>query len=222
MDLQKNLHAVAQEEGNFIEVSMTCEDAREAAEIANEMVAMFISSQRDRRQTVILAKLSEAKTRQSRIQEDLRIAEKALDDVRKAWNLTDLDEHDYPHPYTVRLIRLEEVKDALALEIKGLEVTVEYLDKAQKSSEDKKLELAVLRGKYAEAERLRQEAQAKHKDLDMARIQYAQRVKIRDERIRTLDEVKMLIEKLTILYEDPDTVKLRRAGEALMPLSRDP
>ncbi len=221
-DLQKNLQVVAQEKGDFVEVAMTCDNAREAADITNEMVTMFISSQGDLVRANITGRLKELKVRESRIQEDLRTAEKALDDVRKAWNLTDLDEHDYPPPFTVRLIRLEEVKDELALEIKGLEVAVEYIDKAKKNSEDQKLELAVLRGKYIEAERLRQEAQLKHKDFDMARVQYAQRVKIRDERMKMLDEVKMLIEKLTILYEDPDTLKLRRASEALMPLSYDP
>jgi len=108
------------------------------------------------------------------------------------------------------------------LEIKGLEATIEYLTKAKKSSEDKRMELAILRDKYVEAERLRKEAQLKHKDLDMARVQYAQRAKIRDERMRMLDEVKMLIEKLMILYEDPDTVKLRKASDARAPLSHDP
>jgi len=222
MDLQKNLHVVAQKEGNFIEVSMTCEDAKEAADIANEMVAMFISSQENRVKANLLGRLRELKTRQSRIQDDLRTAEKALDDVRKAWVITTLGERDYPHPITVRLLRLEEVIDALALEEAGIEATVEYLNKAKKSSEEKKMELVVLRGKFVEAEKMRQETQAKHKDLDMARIQYAQRGKIRDERSKMLDKVKMLIEKLTILYEDPDTVKLRKVSDARMPLSRDP
>ena len=200
---------------------MAWEDAREAAAITNEMAAMFISSYGDRVRGNIAGRIKELKVRESRIQDDLRLAEKALDDVRKAWNLTDLDEHDYPHPLTVRLIRLEEVKDELALEIKGLEAAVKYLDNAKKSSEDKKMELVILREKYVEAERLRNEAQLKHKDFDMARVQYAQRVKIRDERIRALDEVKMLIEKLMILHEDPDTVRLRKVGDARVPVSED-
>jgi len=144
MDLQKNLHVVAQKEGNFIEVSMTCEDAKEAADIANEMVAMFISVQVDRARANIANRLSAVKVRENRIQEDLRRAEKALDDVRKAWNITTLGERDYPHPITVRLLRLEEAKVALELEIKGLEAAIEYLNKAKKSSEDKRMELAVL------------------------------------------------------------------------------
>ena len=221
MNLQKNLRVVAQKEGNFLEVSMTCEGARDAAPIANEMVAMFISSQADRVRANIAGRLQELKGRQSRVQEDLRMAEKALDDVRKAWGMTALGPLDYPHPITVRLIRLEEVKDALALEIAGIEAAIEHLSKAEKSSEDRKLELAVLRGKYIEAEKLHQQAQAKQKDLDVARIQYAQRVKIRDERMRMLDEVKVLAEKLMILHDDPDSVKLRMAGKALKPISRD-
>lgn len=225
-DLRKNLRAVAMKQGNFIEVSMTCDDAREAADIANEMVKMFIDMQTNRAEGQVASKLAKLQERKSRIEEDLRTAEKALDDVRAAWSLTDLDIHEYPHPMTVRLIRLEELKDALALEIKGIEVAIEYQNKAGKDADPNKIranreELFILKGKYIEAERLRQEAQLKHKDLDMARSQYAKRVKIRDERIRMLDEVKRLIEKLKILYADPDTAKVRKASDAARPLARD-
>ncbi|MBN2271564.1 MAG: hypothetical protein JXN61_13180 [Sedimentisphaerales bacterium] len=221
-DLQQNLHALALKESNFIEVSMVCEDAREAADIANEMVAMFISMQGERARANIANRLSGVKVRQNRIEEELRVVEKALSDVREAWSLPDLEGRDSPHPIAVRLIRLEEAKDALALEIGGVEAAIEHLNKAQKSSEDKKLELAVLRGKFTEAARMCKETQAKQKDLDTARIQYNQRVRIIDERIRVLDEVKMLAEKLTILHDDPDTVKLRKASDAMAPLSPDP
>jgi len=221
-DLQKNLRVFAQEKGNFIEVSMTCEEARDAADIANEIVAMFIAMQRNRAQANILSRLSGVKVRQNRIQEELRVVEKALSDVREAWSMPDLEGRDSPHPIAARLLRLEEVKDALELEMAGVEAAIEYLGKAKKSSEDKRMELAVLRGKFTEAARMCKETQAKQKDLDTARIQYNQRVKIRDERIRMLDKTKMLIEKLTILYEDPDTVKLRKVGDARTPLSGDP
>lgn len=224
-DLQKNLRAVAMKEVNFIEVSMTCDDAREAADIANEMVKIFIDMQANRAEATIASKLMTAQERKSRIEQDLRTAEKALDDVMKAWSMTDLEVHEYPHPKTVRLIRLEELKDAMALEIKGLELTIEWLTRDKKNIDNsqvtaKRKELAILKGKYVEAERLRKEAQLKHKDLDMARIQYAQRLKIRGERQKMLNETKMLIEKLQIIYAYPDTAKLRRASNAVRPYSR--
>jgi hypothetical protein len=52
---------------------------------------------------------------------------------------------------------------------------------------------------------MREEAAAKKKDLDMARVQYKQRTTIRDERRRVLDSLKAEIEKLKILYDDPET-----------------
>jgi len=221
MNLQKNLRVVAQEKSNFIEVSMTCEDAGDAADIANEMVSMFISLQADRAQANIAAKLQEVTRRRSKIQAELDSAFESLNNMRLDWKLSTLGLQDYPHPITVRLIRLEEVKDSLSLEIKGLEATIDFLNKAGKSSEDKKLELAVLHGKLTAAAKMCKEAKAKQKDLDVARIYYAQRVHIRDERIKMLNETKMLIEKLTILHDDPDTVKVRMAIKAVKPVSRD-
>jgi len=81
--------------------------------------------------------------------------------------------------------------------------------------------LVTLQQRWEELERLRQEAEAKKQDLDRARIQYEQRLKIRDERITMLDAIKQQIEKLKIIYEDPDTPKVRAVGPAPRPLEMD-
>ena len=80
--------------------------------------------------------------------------------------------------------------------------------------------LIVLQQRAGELEQLRQEAEAKKKDLDRARVQYDQRVKIRDERIEMLDELKLQIEKLKIVHDDPDTPKVRSVASALKPLEQ--
>lgn len=78
--------------------------------------------------------------------------------------------------------------------------------------------LIVLQQRYAELERMRQEAQAKEKDLDLARIQYRQRETIRDERKAMLDSIKEQIDKLRIMREDPETPKVQFVGYAPEPI----
>lgn len=78
--------------------------------------------------------------------------------------------------------------------------------------------LIVFRARLEELEALRQETEAEKKDLDMARIQFERGVKIRDERTAVLDEIKMQIEKLRIVHDDPETPKVRALGFAPEPL----
>ena len=78
--------------------------------------------------------------------------------------------------------------------------------------------LIVLQERYNELEILRQEAAAKQKDFDLARVQYAQRASIRDERKEMLDSVKEKVDKLKIMLEDPETTKVQFVGLAPPPL----
>jgi len=294
--LVKHLGAVAHRDADYVEVTMTCRDAKEAADIVNEMVTMFIGSEGDKKQAEVAGELAELNTRQSRVQEDLRVAEKALDDVRTAWQLYDLEAPTgnwRKHTITLKLDQLELEKSDLELAIKQLEANIEvFSDLAQgpisvqiqniietdpvmlalkqqlnfteatlaglltrfgenhrevrqiqewkdeiqmrwdiRSGEigeqtrqanlaNARDRLTVFRQRYIELERLRQEAAAKKKDLDMARVQYAQREKIRDERILMLDEIKMSIEKMTMVYGDPKTPKVRRLSDAIQPIEQ--
>ncbi|MDT8300595.1 MAG: polysaccharide biosynthesis tyrosine autokinase [Sedimentisphaerales bacterium] len=78
--------------------------------------------------------------------------------------------------------------------------------------------LRVLQERFELLEKQRQEAVAQKKDLDSARVQYEQRLKIRDERIVMLDLIKAQVEKLKMLHDSPDTPKVQRIGEAPIPL----
>ncbi len=79
-------------------------------------------------------------------------------------------------------------------------------------------QLTVLRGRNAELILLREEAQTQKNDLDMARIQYAQRVAVRDERKERYDEIKATIENYRIIANDPETPKVQSVGDAQKPL----
>jgi len=292
--LEKYLVAVAHRDADYIEVSMTCGDAKEAADIVNEMVRMFISTQGTTKQAEVNAKLSELQTRKNRVEEELRAAEVAMDDVRKAWGISDIDwsvTHFIKHSVTLRLDQLELDKIDLELIIKQLEADIQVFDQLAKGPINVQIEhaietdtvmtslatqlaytdarlasilskfgenhrevrqlqelkdeisvrremrvaelgeqtrqanlanakdrLIVYKERFAELERLRQDAAAKQRDLDSARVQYDQRVKIKDERVAMLDEIKQSIEKMRIIHDDPETPKVRGLGDALKPL----
>jgi len=78
--------------------------------------------------------------------------------------------------------------------------------------------LIVLQSRLEELERLRQEAEAQKRELDLARIEYQQGVAKRDERKKMLDEIKAQIESYKIIHDDPETTKVRFAGYAPKPL----
>ncbi|MEN6337356.1 MAG: hypothetical protein ABFE01_24130, partial [Phycisphaerales bacterium] len=78
--------------------------------------------------------------------------------------------------------------------------------------------LRVFEGRLAELERMREAALAQQTALDDARAKYGRQMKIRDERIETLNQVKAQIEKLRIMVKDPDTPKVQLLGLAPEPL----
>jgi len=292
--LKKYLGAYPHRDADYVEVSMTCRDSREAADIVNEMVAMFVDSQTNIKQGEVADRLKELEARRVAVQDELRQAEAALDDVRKAWQITDLRDPTtryIKHTYTLQLDQLELQKNQLELAIKQLEADIknfeelatgpigvqvqhaieidpimitlgqqlaftearlasmltkfgenhkevqelqelrdEILAKREERAneigeqtrranlENAKDRLVIFKERYAELERLRQEALAKQRDLDAARVQYENRLKVREERAAMLDEIKESIEKLKIMYGDPETPKVRRLADALEPL----
>jgi capsular exopolysaccharide synthesis family protein len=78
--------------------------------------------------------------------------------------------------------------------------------------------LIVLQERFEQLEARRAEAEAKKKQLDIARVQYDKGLKIRDERLAMLDSIKGQIEKLKIMYDDPKTPKVLAVGQAPPPL----
>jgi len=112
--------------------------------------------------------------------------------------------------------------------------TQELIDKIERERSGRKTEIAeqtrranlmnagdtlrVLQERLSELQRLRNEAQQRQTTLDDARAQYEQAMKKRDERMETLNQIKMQIEKLKIMLDDPATPKVQLVGEAPRPL----
>jgi len=79
-------------------------------------------------------------------------------------------------------------------------------------------QLVVLGERFKELQRMRTEAEARQKELDAARAQYAQRLRIREERQKMLDSIKQQVEKLRIIHQAPETPKVRSVGPAPDPI----
>jgi succinoglycan biosynthesis transport protein ExoP len=78
--------------------------------------------------------------------------------------------------------------------------------------------LRTLQERLAELQKLRADAQEQQKALDDARSQYDQRLRIRDERVEMLTQIKTQVEKLRIMLDDPETPKVQLVGLAPDPL----
>jgi len=125
--LNKHFGAYAHRDSEFVEISMTCSAAREAADIVNEMLNLFLATRGDTEQQEISKKLKGLEDQRLRVQSELDAANKGLDDIRAAYNLTDLEQpvgRYFQHTITIRLNDLELQKNQLDLAIKQLQADI--------------------------------------------------------------------------------------------------
>ncbi|HUT31785.1 MAG TPA: polysaccharide biosynthesis tyrosine autokinase [Sedimentisphaerales bacterium] len=115
------------------------------------------------------------------------------------------------------VLQVREVIDGIKEEIRLREAYVGELIR-QSNVKNAQDQLVVLRQRLEELQKLRDEAAKEQKQLDLARVQYEQRAAIRDNKREMLDSVKETIDKLRIVYDDPETPKVRPVGEAPKPL----
>jgi capsular exopolysaccharide synthesis family protein len=290
-DLQEKLGASASRDAEFVVVSMTCGSAQESADIVNEMVDLFIASQRDSAVSGVRNKLVELEKRRNSLERELDLAEKALSDVRASTGMTDLEEHTFQSTIALRLNAMDQEEQDLRLQVSQLQANIERLE-AQATGpigvqventiendptmlmltqqlfitktalaqfqtrfgeahrtvrevkeriadlqdrrnirkqeigeqtrranlENAKDLLVVYRSRLEEAERQRQEAENDKKRLDLAQVQYEQRLRIRDQLQSQLNDMKDLIEQRRIQAEDPETPKVMPVGRAPKPL----
>ena len=78
--------------------------------------------------------------------------------------------------------------------------------------------LVTLEKRLEELNKRREEAAKRKEEIDLARVQFQQRVAIRDERRDMVDSIKEQIEKLKIVHDDPETPKVQVVNLAPEPL----
>jgi len=290
-NLDKNLDATAPKEGDSIIVSMTCGDKAESALIVNEMVSLFVNSQGGTKRKEVAEKLARIDDQQVRVQRDLDQSERTLDDIRRRYGFTDLEEHTFQSIIEQKLQSLENQGNNLALDVSQTQASIEtlalqaqgpvqvqverqvetdgvmlslaqqlafqestlastlvrfgedhravrqlreYIDAIQQERFRRKAiiaeqtrqanlknaqdQLSTLQGRLASYEQLREAAAKQKEEMDLARIQFAKGIKIRDERREALDSIKGQAEKLKIMYDDPETPKVQLTDLAPEPL----
>lgn len=292
-NLNKNFIAYAEMNTDYIMLAMTCNDKYEASLIVNEMVDLFLASQRVTATGEVSDKLTTLNEQLKNINDALRDAEKSLTEVRESSKFTDFETHAiYESTYTVKVNDLEQRQSALILDIQRNQAIIEnysrqvkgpiddqlrdmierdstvtaltgqiasletelagrqtkfgenhrvvrqlqeMIDVAQRKREDRKLEianqtrqanlknaqdnLAVLQVEYEQLENLRQQAINTKKDYDLARVLYEQRKSIKDQIRARRDDTEQLINKFKIMYDDPETPKVKFLGYAPVPLA---
>jgi capsular exopolysaccharide synthesis family protein len=126
-NLEKYLVANPQRDGDSIIVSMTCGDKGESALIVNEMVSLFVNSQGGTKRKEVAEKLAKLDEQQVRVQRDLDQAERTLDDIRRRYGFTDLEEHTFQSIIEQRLNDLDNQGNTLALDISQTRASIESL-----------------------------------------------------------------------------------------------
>jgi uncharacterized protein involved in exopolysaccharide biosynthesis len=232
-ELKKRLHVKSMRGADLIRISMTCSNANDAALIVNESAAVFLNTQAGERRKQIASNLMFLDDYQARIQRDLESAERTLDDIRRRYGFADLEQHDYLHPITVRLIRLQKDEDNCVLDVNKLQTHRDFLEQSQKTPSGKpdpnsnaeiknvELKIKMAQSRLTELGKMRESAEKKQDELDIARAQYAQRQFIRDDRRKALDSIRAKIEELKMLHDNPDASGLQSVDLAGIPLEAD-
>ena len=290
-ELKKKFGVSPQRDGDAIVLTMTCAKPEEAALIVNEMMDLFVASQGSTKQRDVASRLTGLERQRLRVSRDFDVAEKSLDEVRKRYGFSDLEERTYEDTFAKRLAELEKEEDLLFVQIRetssnikrleeravgpineqvenqierdpvmlslmqqivGIEAqlagvmtkfgenhrivrqTRQRLEKTREKRLIRKREIAeqtrqaqlkdaqdvflILEDTLEELKGRREEARERKRDLDIARVQFAKRAVIRDERKEQLNLIKSQIEKLKIIHDDPETPKVQKLGSAPVPL----
>jgi uncharacterized protein involved in exopolysaccharide biosynthesis len=226
-DLHKHFRVEARPDSDLVTISMTCGDEKEAAAVLNGVIESFLQIQGSAKKRQIADDLVALDRQQDRLQRDLDLAQNTLNDVRHRFGIYDLEQHNWPHPITERLMRLEAELDDCSVEIKLSQARLEdLLSRPSVSKNDPNLdsetqqvktEIKISQIKLAELQKMREDASQKQKNLDIGRAQFAQMWASRNERRQALDSMKSRTETLKIAYDDPDACGMLRVEDAVVP-----
>ena len=130
-NLEEHLGVSPSRESNFVSVSMTCGNPKEAALIVNQMVDLFVNTYGGTKIGEAREKLAVYTQRKQQIQRDLDEESNRLDAVRRNMpeGFTDLEERQYRDTSTLRFDKLQSEEDILALNISQLRGTIKSLER---------------------------------------------------------------------------------------------
>jgi succinoglycan biosynthesis transport protein ExoP len=294
-NLKKSLDATAQRDSDFVQVSMTCKSAKEAALIVNKLVDLFVESRRNFADAGVGAQLASLSEQQHNIQNELKNIQSQMDDLRSAAAqnnvmMIERTTDQSQHTITFKLNQLTTDRDKLNADIRQIQANIGTLEELAKGNvgvqvqdqikNDMKLinlneqvsayktelaqkltrfgenhrevrtvaealkktqeerdkweqqlgeqtrqanfrnaqdQLTIMQSRLKELETMREEAEAKQKDLDLMQAKYSNLIISRDEQQQQLTKINDLIDKTNILRKDPETPKVIPQGRALVP-----
>jgi succinoglycan biosynthesis transport protein ExoP len=129
-DLKKHLYANAQRDSDYVAVAMTCGSPRESALIVNKVVELFVKDQTTNIGADILAQLAQLRSQQKSVEDDLRNAQAALDELRVSAareGITTINgniQNPQFNAITIRLNDLTTEKNKLQGDIKQIEANI--------------------------------------------------------------------------------------------------
>ncbi len=126
-DLKKRFSAYPERDREFVSISMTCGDPKEAAGIVNEMVNLFMKERSDREKSGIKDKLGVLNGQREALILALRTAEESLQDVQERFNipgLVDPRRQRYEHTITLKLTALELQQDEMILQAGAIQAAI--------------------------------------------------------------------------------------------------
>jgi succinoglycan biosynthesis transport protein ExoP len=126
-ELEDDLGANAQREGNWILLSMKCGDKGESALIVNEMLDLFLKVQQDIATNDIRAQLAKRTDQQRRLKGELQQAEDTLEIIRKGTEFANIGEQRFRSYLDDKIANLETMNNELqnnAAQLESLVVTL--------------------------------------------------------------------------------------------------
>lgn len=126
-DLEDNLRASPQREGNWIMLSMKCHDKKESALIVNEMLDLFLKGQQDIATRDVVGQLAKRTDQQRRLRGELQQSNDTLETIRKGTEFTNLGGQRFRDYLDYKLSGLENMKNELQNNVAQLESFVTTL-----------------------------------------------------------------------------------------------
>ncbi|MDD5134581.1 MAG: polysaccharide biosynthesis tyrosine autokinase [Phycisphaerae bacterium] len=138
-DLEDHLGVYPDRNSNFISISMTCGDPKEAALIVNQMIDLFIKSQQTTAEADIGLKLRELSQQENDLRDKMRSISNSLADIRRSTGLTQLENNSgdgaFRHTITQKLANLEIQKMELEGDIEQVRTSVASYEKRTATDE---------------------------------------------------------------------------------------
>ena len=213
-DLRERTAVDAHKDSSFVEVVVACAEPNDSVLIADEMVELAVASREAQEKARLEARMKLLEGRRDQIQKALTASEMEIEDIRKRCGHADLDDREYLHPAEARLIRMEERRDDILLEILEQDVVVTRLPGRSRSSSLSRTGSRTLEVKLLAVEKMYREACKAKDELYLARDAYKRSAGARARHERVLEETELLIDKLHMMHESPEVSRMRPLGRA--------